>query len=88
MTKSLKSGDVGETHDISVEAPFTLRLAGHIDMSFFRCFVCNPWFLFVVRVNVVLAESLSSLWKYFFLVRIHCSVFIIYSLLAANYMCS
>ena len=28
----------GENHDISFEAPFTLRLAGHIDMLFFRCF--------------------------------------------------
>jgi len=35
MTKSLKSADVGETHDISFEAPFTLRLAGPIDMLFF-----------------------------------------------------
>jgi len=53
MTNSLKSTDVGETHDISFEAPFTLRLAGHIDMLFFQCFVCNLWFLFIVRVNVV-----------------------------------
>jgi len=30
--------NVGETHDISFEAPFTLRLAGHNDMLFFRCF--------------------------------------------------
>jgi len=52
MTKSLNSTDVGETHDVSFEAPFTLRLAGYIDMLFFRCFVCNLWFLFV-RVNVV-----------------------------------
>ena len=35
-----------------------------------------------------LAESLTSLWKYFFLARIHCSVYIINSLLAANCMCS
>jgi len=39
------------------------------------------WMLF-------LAESLSSLRKYFFLVGIHCSVYIINSLLAANSMCS
>ena len=45
--------NVAETHDISVEAPFTLRLAGHIDMLFFRCFVCNLCFLFIVQVNVV-----------------------------------
>jgi len=30
--------NVGKTHDISFEAPFILRLAGHIDMLFFRCF--------------------------------------------------
>jgi len=28
----------GENHDVSFEAPFTLRLAGHFDMFFFRCF--------------------------------------------------
>jgi len=50
--KCLKSTDVGETHDISFEAPFTLRLAGNIDMLFFPYFVCNLWFLFIVRVNV------------------------------------
>ena len=56
MTKRLKSTDVTdveETHHISFEAPFALSLAGHIDMLFFRCFVCNLWFLFIVRVNVV-----------------------------------
>ena len=30
--------NVDENHDISFEAPFALRLAVHIDMSFFRCF--------------------------------------------------
>jgi len=30
--------NVGENHDISLEAFFTLRLAGHIDMLLFRCF--------------------------------------------------
>jgi len=30
--------NVAETHDISFEAPCTLRLAGYIDMLFFRCF--------------------------------------------------
>ena len=30
--------NVGENHDISFEAPFTLRLDGHIDTLFFRCF--------------------------------------------------
>jgi len=51
--KRLKSIDVGETHDINFEAPFALRLADHVDMLFFRCFVCNLWFLFIVRVNAV-----------------------------------
>jgi len=41
ITKRLKSTDVGEAHDISFEAPFALRLAGHVDMLCFRCFVCN-----------------------------------------------
>ena len=30
--------NAGKTHDTSFEAPFILRLAGHIDMLFFRCF--------------------------------------------------
>jgi len=30
--------NVDKTHDTSFEAPFILRLAGHIDMLFFRCF--------------------------------------------------
>jgi len=30
--------NVCENHHINFEAPFTLRLAGHIDMLFFRCF--------------------------------------------------
>jgi len=59
MTKRLKSTDVGETHDISFEAPFALILAGHIDMLFFQCFVCNLWFLFIARVNVVSLPSHS-----------------------------
>jgi len=29
--------NAGETQDICFEAPFTLRMAGHIDMLFFRC---------------------------------------------------
>jgi len=28
----------GENHDLRFEALFTFRLAGHIDMLFFRCF--------------------------------------------------
>jgi len=44
--------NVGENHDISSEAAFTTRVAGHIDMSFFRFFVCNRWFLLIVWVNV------------------------------------
>jgi len=30
--------NVGKTHDLSFEAPFILRLAGHIGMLFSRCF--------------------------------------------------
>jgi len=30
--------NVGRNNDVSFEAPFTLRLAGHIDMLFFWCF--------------------------------------------------
>jgi len=30
--------NVGEDHDISFEAPFTLSLASHIDILLFRCF--------------------------------------------------
>jgi len=30
--------NVGENQDISFEASFTLRLAGHIDMLLFWCF--------------------------------------------------
>jgi len=45
--------NVGENNDISFEVPFTLSLAGHIDMLFFRCFCLYLWFLLTVRVNVV-----------------------------------
>ena len=46
-------------------------------------------FCFLFRWMLFLAESLSSLWKYFFLVRIHCSVYyIIKCLLVACCMCS
>jgi len=44
--------NVGESHDISFEALFTLSVIDHIDMLFFRCFDLYLW-LFVVRVNVV-----------------------------------
>jgi len=30
--------NVGGNHDISFDSLFTLRVAGHIDMLFFRCF--------------------------------------------------
>jgi len=30
--------NVGENHDINFEAPFTLSLASHMDILFFRCF--------------------------------------------------
>ena len=78
----------GENHKIGFEVPFTLRLAGHIEMYF-------PVFLFIISGfclifgwMLFLSESLFSLWKYFFLLRINCSVYIINSLLVANCMCS
>jgi len=36
LTRAPKNA--GGNHDISFEEPFTLRLAGHNDMLFFRCF--------------------------------------------------
>ena len=51
LTRAIEN--VGENHDVSFEAPFTLRLAGHIDMLFFWCFCLYVWFLLIVRVNVV-----------------------------------
>jgi len=45
--------NVGENHDISFEAPFALKLAGQIDVIFPVLFVCNLWFLLIVRVNVI-----------------------------------
>jgi len=36
LTRAPKN--VGGNHDISFEALFTLSVAGHIDMLFFRCF--------------------------------------------------
>ena len=78
--------NVGENHDISFEAPFTLRLPGHIDMSFFRYFLfVISGFCLLFGWMLLIADSLSSLWKCFFSARIHCSVYIINSLLAANW---
>ena len=80
--------NVGENHDISFEAPFTLSLASHIDMLFSCVLFVISYFCLLFGWILFLAESLSSLWKYFFFVRIHGSVYIINSLLAANSMCS
>jgi len=88
MTKRLKSTDVGETHDISFEAPFALRLAGHWHIILPVCLFVISGFCLLFWWMLFLAESLSSLWKYFFSVRLHCSVYITNSLLAANCMCS
>ena len=47
-----------------------LTHSGWLDIStcyFSGVFVCNLWFLLIVRVNVVFAEALSSLWKHVFL---------------------
>jgi len=80
--------NVGENHNISFEAPFTHRLAGHIDMLFSGVLFAIFGFCLLFGWILFLAESLSSLWKYFFLVKIHCNVYIINSLLAANCMCN
>ena len=81
--------NVCENHHINFEALFTLRLAGHIDMLFFLVFsVVISGFCLLFGWMLFLAESLSSLWKYFLLSKMHCSVYIINSLLAANCMCS
>ena len=46
--------NVVENHDISFEARFTLRLWLAILTCYFSgVFVCNIWFLLIVRVNVV-----------------------------------
>jgi len=37
--------NVGGNHNICFDAPFTLSLAGHTDMLFFRCFCCISGFL-------------------------------------------
>jgi len=69
--------NVGENHDISFEVPFTLSLAGHIDMLFFWCF-----FVFLVSAYCsgeccfLPSVSLSPV-KYFF-------IFSLFYPLAAN----
>ena len=74
-----------ENHDISFEAPFTFRLAGYIDMLFFRCFFVIFGFCLLFGWMLCFAGSLSGLWKYFFYII---SVYIINSLLAAKGMYS
>jgi len=80
--------NVDENHDMSFEAPFALKTGWPYWHVIF------PVFLFVISGfcllfgwMLFLAESLSSLWKYFFLVRIHFSVYIINSLIAAKSTC-
>ena len=83
--------NIGGNHDISFEAPFTLRLAGHIDMLFFRCFCLqSPSFCLLFGWMLFLAESLSSLWKYFLLCKntLQCLYNKLSSHLAANCVCS
>jgi len=50
--------NVGGNHDISFEALFTLSVAGHIDMLFFRLFVISGFLLFGLMSFLV--ESLSN----------------------------
>jgi len=73
---------------------------GHHQTSACHCWpywhAIFPVFLFVifgfcllfVRLNVVSCRATFSLCKYFLWGRLHCSVYIINSLLAANSMCS
>jgi len=80
---------------ILLKSPSLTLLAGSAPADWPYWHVVFPVFLFVIsgfcllfRWMLFLTESLSSMWKYFFFVRIHCSVYVIYSLLAANCMCS
>ena len=89
MALTRASENVGGNHAISFEAPFSLRLAGHIDCYFSGVFVCN------LLVSAYYSGECSFLPSHslacgniFCLVRIHCIVYIINSLLAANCICS
>jgi len=70
------------------EAPFRLTGWPYWLTGWPYWHVIFPVFCLLFGWMLFLAESLSSLWKYIFLVRIHCSAYIINSLLAANCMCS
>jgi len=45
--------NVVEMHDISFEAPLTIDWLAILTCYFSGVFVCNLWFLLIVRVNVV-----------------------------------
>jgi len=79
--------NVGENHD----RRHKFRSTFHTQPGWSYWHVIFPVFTFVISGfcllfgwMLFLAESLSSFWKYFFLVKIHCSVYIINSLLAAT----
>jgi len=85
LTRALENA--GENHATRFKAPFTLSLAGHIDMLFIWCFClqslvsayCSGECCFLPSHSLACGNTL---------VRIHCSDYIMNSLLAANYMCS
>jgi len=77
----------GENQDTSLETfPHSAWLA-ILTCSFSGVFVCSLWFRLSVRVNVVSCWVTLKPGKYFFLVKLHSSIYIINSLLAANCMC-
>ena len=79
----------GENHDVSFEASSTLRLAGHIDMLFFRCFClqslvsacCSGECCFFCRVTLQYVEM-------FFLIRVQCSVYLYHKLFSQLTVCT
>jgi len=72
----------GKNEEISLETTFTLSLAVNIDV-FSSVFVCNLWFLLMVRVNVVSCRIKLWLVEHFFLVKIHSSVYFSHLTLSA-----
>jgi len=74
--------------NISFEASFTQTGWPYWHVIFPVLLLIISGFCLFFGWMLFLAESLSSLWKYYFLVRIHCTVYTIHSLLSANCMCS
>jgi len=57
--------NVSENHDICFDAPFTFRLAGQMICYFSGVLFVIFGFCLLFGRMLFLAESLSSLWKYF-----------------------